>query len=187
MMWLHLGRYSLFKGEYMKFYIKSEPKLMVDLKLDIPELLHKNMILTGYDDYFKYFSEQHFHICNFKSLKFSDDAAEGSNADLNKFIWMAMAHQAYMERKFLLKKEYVEELELAISSIFHKDLEAVEWFMAIHRSIDLYLKSNVSSSIEFLPANIVPLTEITNFLNQIENTTASGVVEDYEVSTVIYS
>lgn len=168
---------------HMKFYIKNETTVIVDLQLDIPDLLHKNMFLDAYDDYFKYFSEQHFHICNFKSIKFLDGVIEGTNADLNKFIWIAMAHQAFMERKFLLDRKYIEELEVSVSKIFDKDREAIEWFMAIHRSIDLYLKSNVNTTVEFLPSNIIPLTEITNYLEQVE----VKDVNSYEVSSRIYS
>lgn len=172
----------------MKFLIKYQPEqVLVDLDLDIPSVLKSNSALMNYDDYFEYFSEHHFHICNFKSLKFSDGIVEGANCDLNLFIWIAMAHQAYMERKMLLSTKYIEDLENTISNIFDRELEAVEWFMAIHRAIDLYLKSNVQLAAEFLPANIVPLNEITNYLNQLKEGEYLNPIEKYEVSTVVYS
>ncbi|WP_180190314.1 hypothetical protein [Acinetobacter sp. YH01009] len=171
----------------MKFLIKSTPdQVLVDLKMDIPSIIKNNIVLMKYDDYFLYFSDQYFHLCNFKTIKFSDGVVEGTKADLNLFIWLAMAHQGYIERKLLLSKEYIEDLEQSISSIFDRDLEAIEWYMAIHRSIDLYIKSNVNDVVEFLPANIVPLNEITDFLKQLDEDKSTSI-EKCDMPSVVYS
>ena len=153
----------------MKFVIKNgigTRKVEVDLALDIPLVLQKSISVIEYGDFFKYFSEQHFHICKFRTLNFKDNSVEGSSKELNRFIWLAMAHQAYMERKALLPSKYIADLEASISSMFNLESESREWYRAIHKAIDAYLKSQFPEAIEFLPSNIAPLDEVTKILMQ---------------------
>lgn len=111
----------------MKFVIKNgigTRKVEVDLALDIPLVLQKSISVIEYGDFFKYFSEQHFHICKFRTLNFKGNSVEGSSKELNRFIWLAMAHQAYMERKALLPSKYIADLEASISSMFNLESES---------------------------------------------------------------
>lgn len=153
----------------MKFIIKNgigTRKVEVDLSLDIPLVLQKTISVIEYEDFFKYFSEHHFHICKFRSLSFKGNSVEGRSKELNRFIWLAIAHQAFMERKALLPTRYISDLESSISGIFSIDHEPREWYLAIHRAIDTFLKSKHPEAVDFLPPNIVPLDEVTNILIQ---------------------
>lgn len=153
----------------MKFIIKNgigTRKVEVDLALDIPLVLHNTISVIEYEDFFKYFSEQHFHICKFRTLNFKDGHVEGSSKDLNRFIWLAMAHQAYMERKALLPSKFIADLETSVSGIFDLENESRKWYRAIHKAIDVFLKSKFPDAIEFLPSNIAPLDEVTRILMQ---------------------
>lgn len=153
----------------MKFVIKNgigTRKVEVDLSLDIPLVLQKTISVIEYEDFFKYFSEHHFHICKFISLNFKGNSVEGRSKELNRFIWLAIAHQAFMERKALLPTKYILDLESSISGIFSIDNEPREWYLAIHRAIDAFLRSKHPEAVDFIPPNIVPLDEVTLILLQ---------------------
>ena len=50
----------------MKFLIVSHstPPIQVDMTLGVPKALKDVQLINNYEDYFKYFSEKHFHMCN---------------------------------------------------------------------------------------------------------------------------
>jgi hypothetical protein len=50
--------------------------------------------------------------------------------------------------------------------MFNLESESREWYRAIHKAIDAYLKSQFPEAIEFLPSNIAPLDEVTKILMQ---------------------
>lgn len=171
----------------MNFHIKDPNKsneLIVELNLEIPLCLQADSEFLAFNEYFEYFVAEQFHLVNLKSLQFKSNYITGCSSDLNKLIWLVMAHQAYLERNKFIDKTILWPIERKVSEMFSKESEAFEWFQAYHKSVDLYLKSKIQESNDFLPVSIVPLKEIENIFKDL---TPNQIEGDQEPKQIIYS
>lgn len=136
---------------------KKNVEVMVQLNIEIPALL--NDMCGEESDYLAYFTNNCLDIYSHKKVYFSDNCLKGNYEDVNSFFWLAIAHQAYVERSILLDTKVIEEIKTSVNSIFILQQEPDDWLLAFHKRVDLYLMAN-TQAVEFLPPNIRPFDEI---------------------------
>lgn len=132
-------------------------EVLVQLSLDIPPVLAE--ICGEESDYLTYFTNNCRDIYSPKKVYFSGNCLKGKYEDVNSFVWLAIAHQAYVERSILLDKKVIEDIEISVNAVFNLSNEPDDWLLAFHKRVDLYLMAN-TAVVEFLSPCIRPFDEI---------------------------
>lgn len=161
----------------MIFHIRDGSfEIELEFKLEISDILLREC--HPYKDYLSYFADQHKSFFSHLSISISKGAKNRllkiSYKDFNNFVWLAVAHQAYMERASQLK-HISKRIEESISKIYTQDSQ--EWLEAYLKVTDLLIAARVSASRSYnkkikqcekrdFPIYIQPYMEIINMVEK---------------------